>query len=183
MSLVLLNALQPLSLLVAVAVCDVVGPPARVKWPNDIVVEDGVGLRKLAGILIEGRPQDGWAVLGIGVNVAVEVGEMPSELQESAASLGLTHEAIEPILSGLLDALSHRLVASVEATLEEWRALDVLRGREVAWGEASDGGGSGPRNRRGRAAGIDREGRLLVDLQGGQRVALDAGEVHLKKTF
>ena len=41
------------------------------KWPNDIVLAAN-GLAKLAGILVEGRPQDGWAVLGIGLNVAVD---------------------------------------------------------------------------------------------------------------
>ena len=38
---------------------------ARIKWPNDVWI-DG---RKVAGILVEARPQAGWAVLGIGLNV------------------------------------------------------------------------------------------------------------------
>jgi BirA family biotin operon repressor/biotin-[acetyl-CoA-carboxylase] ligase len=179
MSLVLRDVPQPLSLLAAVAVCDVVGPPARVKWPNDIVLEDGAGLRKLAGILVEGRPQDGWAVLGVGMNVAVELGEMPAELRGSAASLGLAVEAIEPICEELLGALRYRLAAPVEATLGEWGSLDALREREVAWEEGGSDGRSGHEVRHGRAEGIDREGRLLVRLRYGQQMALDAGEVHL----
>lgn len=182
MSLVLRDAPQPLSLLAAVAVCDVVGPPARVKWPNDIVVEDGVGLRKLAGILIEGRPQDGWAVLGIGVNVAVDVGEMPLELRETAASLGLADEAVESVLEQLLGALGRRFAGPAADALDAWRALDVLLGREVSWGEGRGDLGDdeiGHGSLYGRAVGIDPDGRLLIDRQDGRRVALDAGEVHL----
>ncbi|MGH2834058.1 MAG: biotin--[acetyl-CoA-carboxylase] ligase, partial [Solirubrobacteraceae bacterium] len=76
-----------LPLLAAVAVCEVVGPQARVKWPNDVVLERGHDLAKLAGILTEGRPQEGWAVLGIGLNVAVQVDQLPVELRQSAASM------------------------------------------------------------------------------------------------
>ena len=48
---------------------DSIGRPAAVKWPNDVLL-DG---RKVAGILVEGRPQERWAVLGIGLNVAVDL--------------------------------------------------------------------------------------------------------------
>ena len=91
--------------LAAVAVCDVAGAEARVKWPNDVVVARGDSLAKLAGILIEGRPQEGWAVLGVGLNVAVRVEELPPELRDTAASLGRPSEAIEPLLARLLVAL------------------------------------------------------------------------------
>ena len=37
--------------------------------------------RKVAGILVEARPQEGWAVLGIGVNVALDVRALPPELR------------------------------------------------------------------------------------------------------
>lgn len=170
MSLVLRDPPAPLPLLAAVAVCDVAGPDALVKWPNDIVVRDGEKLRKLAGILTEGRPQEGWAVLGIGVNVAVRVEDLPPELQGTAATLGLRADAIEPTLAALLGALERRLAAPREATLEAWRELDALRGRDISWGE-----GSGLVT--GRAEGIDEAGRLVVEAPDGTRTAIDAGEV------
>jgi BirA family transcriptional regulator, biotin operon repressor / biotin---[acetyl-CoA-carboxylase] ligase len=157
-----------LPLIAALAVCDVAGDQVQIKWPNDIVIARGDGLAKLAGILAEGRPQEGWAVLGIGINVAVEVDELPAELHDTAATLGLTAADIEPVLGRLIDALALRLAEPSDATLQAWRARDALRGREVAWS-----GGSG------RAEGIDGAGRLVVALSDGGHAALDAGEVHL----
>ena len=73
-----------------VAVAEVVGSGARIKWPNDVLVE---GL-KVAGILAEGRPQEGWSVIGIGLNVAVRVDDFPPELRGRAGTLRLEPEAI-----------------------------------------------------------------------------------------
>lgn len=171
MSLVLRDAPSPLPLLAAVAVCDVAGPEARVKWPNDIVVRDGERLRKLAGILTEGRPQEGWAVLGIGLNVAMQVDDLPPELRKTAATLGLTPDAIEPTLARLLVALGHRLAAPAKATLDAWRERDALRGRAISWIE-------GEQQQHGEAGGIDETGRLIVTQADGSRRTLDAGEVH-----
>jgi BirA family biotin operon repressor/biotin-[acetyl-CoA-carboxylase] ligase len=158
-----------LPLIAALAVCDVAGDQVQIKWPNDIVIARGDGLAKLAGILAEGRPQEGWAVLGIGINVAINVEELPAELHGTAATLGLTAADIEPVLGRLIDALALRLAEPSDATLQAWRARDALRGREVAWS-----GGSG------RAEGVDGTGRLVVSLGDGGRAALDAGEVHLR---
>jgi BirA family biotin operon repressor/biotin-[acetyl-CoA-carboxylase] ligase len=188
MSLVLRGAPEPLSLLAGVAVCDAVGGGARVKWPNDVVVESRSeprpALRKLAGILVEGRPQEGWAVLGIGVNVAARVEDMPDELRDTAATLGLRSDAIESVRATLLAAVGRRLAAPVDQTLEEWRALDALHGRKVSWRSGRD---SGPDDGRacgagqcGRAEGIDETGRLIVVQLDGRRVTLDGGEVHLR---
>ncbi len=112
-----------LPLLAGVAVCDVAGPQARVKWPNDVVVQDGPNLRKLAGILTEARPQAGWAVLGIGLNVAVHLQDLPPNLQGTAATLGLPPDAIEPTLADLLAALERRLAAPIDTTLTRLREL------------------------------------------------------------
>ncbi len=168
MSLLLREPPPLLPLIGAVAVCDVAGDDARVKWPNDIVVARGGRLAKLAGILIEGRPQEGWAVLGIGVNVAVRVEELPVELRDTAASLGLPSEKIEPLLARLLVALQRRLGESPAEVLDAWRTRDALRGREISWTAG-----------RGRADGVDGNGRLIVELTGGGHTTLDAGEVHL----
>jgi BirA family biotin operon repressor/biotin-[acetyl-CoA-carboxylase] ligase len=168
MSLVLRSPPPLLPLIAAVAVCDVAGEDARIKWPNDIVVAQPQGLAKLAGILAEGRPQEGWAVLGVGLNVAVEARDLPSELRGRTASMGLSAAEIEPTLKRLLAALAQRLGDSAQATLDTWRARDALRGRTVAWAAG-----------RGRAEGIDGAGRLMVALAGGGHATLDAGEVHL----
>lgn len=158
--------LLPLAGAVAVAeVAESAGLEATVKWPNDVLVRD---LRKLAGVLAEGRPQEGWGVLGIGLNVAVRPSDLPEDVRERAGSLGLEPDALEPTLERLLEALTAWLEADDEAVLAAARSRDALLGREVSW---SDGTGVG--------RGLDASGALVVELPSGERVALDAGEVHL----
>lgn len=153
-----------LSLAAGVAVAELAGDQALLKWPNDVLI-DG---RKLAGILAEGRPQEHWAVLGIGINVALDPEQLPAEISDRAATLGLTAAEIEPTLARLRDGLERWLPASDAAVLAAVRTRDALRGQPVRWE-----GGSGT------GAGIDDQGRLLVTLADGTRIALDAGEVHL----
>ena len=153
-----------LSLAAGVAVAAVCGTGARLKWPNDVLI-DG---RKVAGILVEGRPQEHWAVLGIGLNVALDIDQLPDELRERAGSLGLGPDAIEPTLAALRQGLEHWLAAGTADVLEAVRGRDALRGLPVRWDDGS-----------GIAAGVDHAGRLMVALGDGSSVALDAGEVHL----
>ena len=163
MSLVLRQPRRLLPLAAGVAVAELVGPNAMVKWPNDVLAAD----RKVAGILVEGRPQEGWAVLGIGVNVALAMEDFPPELRSTAGTLGLPPQALEPTLEALLARLAYWLPAEEETVLAAVRGRDALAERQVSWA-----GGSG------RAAGIDGDGRLVVATETGH-VALDAGEVHL----
>jgi len=153
-----------LSLAAGVAVAELAGEQARVKWPNDVLIDQ----RKLAGILVEGRPQERWAVLGIGVNVALRPEQLPEELREGAATLGLETADIEPALARLRELLERWLEADDRDVLAAVRGRDALLGKPVRW----DGG-------TGTGAGIDRDGRLLVALADGSSAALDAGEVHL----
>ncbi|HSO97935.1 MAG TPA: biotin--[acetyl-CoA-carboxylase] ligase [Solirubrobacteraceae bacterium] len=162
-SLVLREVPRLLPLAAGVAVAELAGAAAQVKWPNDVLVEG----RKLAGILVEGRPQEGWAVLGIGVNVALDPATLPSELRGQVATLGRPPAAVEQVLTALLGGLERWTTASETAVLEAVRTRDALRGHPVRWT-----GGAG------EAAGIDGDGRLLVRIEAGV-VALEAGEVHL----
>ncbi len=160
-----------LPLAAGIAVADTVGnitgdaDRARVKWPNDVWL-DG---RKVAGILVEGRPQEGWAVIGIGLNVALDESDFPPELRTTAMTLGLGPDAIEPTLGRLLAALERWVTAPSDEVLAAVRARDALLGEPVRWA-----GGFG------RGGGIDGDGRLIVLTDGG-RVELDAGEVHLQR--
>jgi BirA family biotin operon repressor/biotin-[acetyl-CoA-carboxylase] ligase len=171
MSLVLRDPPPLMALRAGAAVADVAqavdatGRAAQLKWPNDVLVDS----RKVAGILVEGRPQEGWAVLGIGFNVALDLNALPGELRASAATLGLAPGDVEGVLGHLLVALRRWLGVTPEAAADALRARDALLGRPVEWA-----GGSGT------GAGIDDRGRLLVDT-GSQTVALDAGEVHLRR--
>jgi BirA family biotin operon repressor/biotin-[acetyl-CoA-carboxylase] ligase len=162
-SIVIRDPPRLLPLAAGVAVAEVIGPAAQIKWPNDVLV-DG---RKVAGILVESRPQERWAVVGIGINVAVAPDSLPPEVRDHAGTLGLDPNAIEPTLAALLPELERRLEAGAEPLLEAVRARDALLGRPVRWG-----GGSGV------GAGIDGDGRLVVRTDDGE-VRLDAGEVHL----
>lgn len=138
---------------------------AQIKWPNDVLLAGG----KVAGILVEGRPQEGWAVVGIGLNVAMTPDDFPPELAGRAATLGLDTDRIEPTLHDLLTRLEHWLAADAETLLAEVRARDALIGRPIRWA-----GGEG------RGDGIDGDGRLVVITPDRGRVTLDAGEVHLQ---
>ena len=153
-----------ISLAAGVAVADLAGERALLKWPNDVLIDR----RKLSGILVEGRPQEQWAVLGIGINVALRLEQLPEELRDRAATLGLAPADVEPTLARLQDGLERWLTASDREVLDAVRARDALRGQPVRW---ETGSGTG--------AGIDHAGRLLVALADGSNVALDAGEVHL----
>jgi BirA family biotin operon repressor/biotin-[acetyl-CoA-carboxylase] ligase len=164
MSLVLRDPPTLLPLAAAVAVADVCGPEARIKWPNDVQL----GGRKAAGILVEGRPFEGWAILGIGLNVAVRPEDLPPGLRDTATGLGREPADVEPALAEVLASLDRRLAEDAETILDAWRARDALLGREITWS-----GGSGV------AAGVDASGQLVVELPGGGKTSLGAGEVHL----
>ena len=181
-----------LPLAAPLAVCDAAeelrpGIECGVKWPNDVQISG----RKLAGILVEARPQDGWAVVGIGLNLTVPADEFPPDLRIRAVSLfdpslggqGESRRGLPAVAQPGLPLtpqtaakvlnrhLAHWVEAEPDAVLDAWRQRDALRGREVAW----DGGS-------GVADGVDDRGYLLVVTAGGDRVAVGAGEVHLTRS-
>jgi BirA family biotin operon repressor/biotin-[acetyl-CoA-carboxylase] ligase len=163
LSLLIREPNRLLSLAAGVAVAELCGQQAELKWPNDVLL----GSRKVAGILVEGRPREHWAILGIGLNVAVEPNDLPPEIRTTAASLNLSPGHIEAVLQDLLKRLTQWTLAPDDQVLEAVRQRDALRGRPVSW----TGG-------RGTAAGIDPQGRLIVETDGGRALLL-SGEVHL----
>lgn len=165
LSLILRSFDGLLPLRAGLAVAELAGPAARVKWPNDVLI-DG---RKIAGILAEARPQEGWTVLGIGLNAALDVDALPPELRDTAATLGRAPGELDTVLGELLGGLASWLAAPVDEVVAALRMRDALLDRRVAW-NGGDGVG----------AGIDGAGRLLVRRADGSETALEAGEVHLR---
>jgi BirA family transcriptional regulator, biotin operon repressor / biotin---[acetyl-CoA-carboxylase] ligase len=169
------HLLLPLSVPIAVcAAAEELEPAVRcqIKWPNDVWIEG----RKVAGVLIEARPQDGWAVIGVGLNLAIERDEFPPELRETAVSLfasaapAVRHAELRSTATRVLSKqLSRWTEAGEDEVLSAWRERDALKGREIGWDDDS-----------GVADGIDERGNLLVRVAGGEIAALGAGEVHLR---
>jgi BirA family transcriptional regulator, biotin operon repressor / biotin---[acetyl-CoA-carboxylase] ligase len=176
---------------------DVAGLPARsirLKWPNDLVVEDGGPAdprsgtaRKLAGLLGETDglgTSDSRATIGIGVNVAWPVSAFPADLSQGMTSL---HElaAGRPIeRTALLDAFLARLEPAVIALragdfdAEGWMDRQLTTGRTVRL-EHPDGTMESP-----TALGVDPvSGALLVvdgHVPGGRRSILSGEITHVR---
>jgi BirA family transcriptional regulator, biotin operon repressor / biotin---[acetyl-CoA-carboxylase] ligase len=150
------------------------------KWPNDVLGPAGGAheSRKLAGVLCELTPEG--VVVGIGLNVDQDEGELP---MGTATSLRLVSGGHPPGLSreGLLREVLTRLAtlqtavlcassSDVESVMDAYRRSCTTIGREVA----VDLGPAGVRH--GRAVAVDPDGCLVLDLDG-RREALSAGDV------
>lgn len=159
------HALLPLA--APVAICEAVesltAHECGIKWPNDIWVAE----RKLAGVLIEARPPE-WAVIGIGVNVAIEPDEFPDDLRWPATSIG-AGIGIGAVRDAVCEQLDRWTDADRTRLLAAFRERDALRGRAVVCEQGA-----------GTAAGIDDDGELTVELEDGERVTLGSGEVSLR---
>jgi BirA family biotin operon repressor/biotin-[acetyl-CoA-carboxylase] ligase len=168
--LALEHGLLPLATpIAACAAIESVAPVhTRVKWPNDVWIDES----KVAGVLIEARFPD-WAVIGIGVNVSIEPEQFPRDLRWPATSIG-HGVAVDDLREALCRALDAWTTAPEAEILAEFRRRDALLGRRLAWegGDPPAGSGTG--------AGVDERGHLVVEVDDGDRVALGSGEVSLR---
>ena len=159
---------------IAEAVRGLTGLPAKIKWPNDVVV----GPRKLAGILAEAAMQGGTLqhiVLGFGVNLRSAA--YPSEL--TARTTSIEAETNRPaerglmlaeIVAALADRCADLQAGRFDAILSAWRQLAArVPGARVEW-DSPHGVVCG------RAEDIDRHGALLVRV-GEKLERVVAGEV------
>lgn len=149
------------------------GPTARLKWPNDVLVDRA----KLAGILLEAETLPNGrrcVVIGIGVNVAAA----PEGLPYPATCLrqcghGASAEAV-------FEAISGSLADAVELW-DRGRGFAAIRAR---WLGRAAGLGEPVSVRIGRQTvqgifeTIDEAGRLVVRSDDGMRRTVTAGEVH-----
>jgi BirA family transcriptional regulator, biotin operon repressor / biotin---[acetyl-CoA-carboxylase] ligase len=162
-----------LSLVAAVATAEAVeaatGLSAQIKWPNDVMLDR----RKVAGILSEMRGTE--VVVGVGVNVNQTRAQLPTDTHTPAASLrtvtGREHDrdaVRETLLARLDEAYGRWREGGLDAIYDGLGARDFLRGRTLR----HDGAVA-------TAVMVDRDGRLVLDLPGGERRAVESGEVEL----
>ncbi len=162
------------------AVRELSGLACAVKWPNDV----HVGGRKLCGVLAEARFDAdsstdtrgaSVAVLGIGLNVNLDLAQHPELVGNATSLLAETGHAIGLRLAG--DTLFRSLdacYASAEpaAVVARWReSLDTLGKRVTV--RARDA------TLAGLAEDVDATGRLLLRTDDGTLHALSEGDVTL----
>ncbi len=150
------------------AIEDLTDLPARVKWPNDVVI----GGRKVAGILIETLFESGVlkaAVLGMGINIGWTRDDVPPEIAERATSLAIETGRPPPreeLLASVLSAVERRY-AEVEAAPDLLLAFATQRsdviGRDVTI-RFLDGA-----TLQGRATRLLQRGELEVETEQGRR--------------
>ena len=164
--------LSELGFIVALAVADAVdamlpGGRARLKWPNDVLV-DGA---KIAGILVE-IIEDNAAVIGVGLNIAQAPQATPYPVA-CLRNVGAPTASCDAVLTQLLAALERRLAQWMEHGFARSRAAWLARGPAV---------GDlvrvriGTRIDTGRFAGLDADGALLLAEDGAMRRVV-AGDV------
>lgn len=171
-----------LTLVSAVAVAKTlrsIGIPAGIKWPNDILIHG----RKLAGILTEMNAEldrVNYLIVGIGINVSLGTGIIPSELSDIATSLEEHSEGScsrIQILASLLNNLDSLYRDFSEGgftqILTQWKEMSVTLNRRVrihAIGNVDEG----------IAFDIDEEGALLLMREDGTLKRVLSGEVSLR---
>ncbi|MBI4240782.1 MAG: biotin--[acetyl-CoA-carboxylase] ligase, partial [Candidatus Rokubacteria bacterium] len=157
------------------------GLPAAIKWPNDVLVEG----KKVAGSLVECAARGDrveYVILGVGVNVNVGHAALRTALGEAAHAATSLREAAGRAIDrnsftvaflALLDRWFRIYTQrGPDAVLAPWRDRDIVTGRRVQIredGEAYEG----------RALGVNREGRLVVEEWRGVPRQVIAGEVRL----
>lgn len=96
------------------------GVDARLKWPNDVMV----GEKKIAGILCEGvhRRDSFWAIVGIGINTAPDLGRLPPDVRTEATSI--KNETSQDVDN---DRFVERLLAEYDAFYAAYRSGETTR--------------------------------------------------------
>ena len=168
----------PITVAAAVAVTRAVtklsGKEAKIKWVNDIYLDN----KKICGILAEAvsDAKSGMltaVVVGIGVNVFTE--NYPEDIKDKAGSLlpgALTRNELAAEITKELLGFSKNLNAP--ELMEEYRRKSMVIGEEIYWMEKEI-------RKEGRAIGINESGNLIVETKEG-KVILSAGEISVRKS-
>lgn len=178
----------PLALVVGLGVArglESLGVPARVKWPNDVVLAQDDGYAKLAGVLLEMSAEADridWVVAGFGINCTPPSPDAVTESDLLGAAFvsdvipGVRAATVAAaVLGAVADAYKQWCSGGFQSLLSAYFERDVLGGTEVTVRDAMGGVRAS-----GLCEGVDAEGRLLVRGEAGL-ITVSAGEVTLRR--
>lgn len=162
----------------AEAIRNVTGVKITTKWPNDLMINN----KKVGGILTELKTQQQKitsAIVGIGINVNIDVREFPEEMKQTATSLkneaGVSYSR-EPIVAEILNEMDrwYKTLTTLEkeAILQAWKNLTSTLGRKVMIITPQE-------TLTGTAEAIDNEGMLIVRLPSGKSKRINSGDLKI----
>jgi len=154
------------------------GLNARIKWSNDLLINE----KKVGGILteVEVNGEVEGCVVGIGINLNVNRDEFPIEIRDFATSISeelggaiSQDEFTCRLLNEFEDAYNSFKAEAYEEIMSEWRNRCSTIGKLVRIRTIGN-------TFEGEAVGVDREGSLILELPNGSLVKVISGEcVHL----
>jgi BirA family biotin operon repressor/biotin-[acetyl-CoA-carboxylase] ligase len=146
-----------------------------IKWPNDILIGD----KKVCGILTEVNAsieKINYIVVGIGIDMNVDVPLFPPDLQKGATSLKNELDTeingailVQKFLLEFENIYNEFKEGKFPEILKEWRSLSKTIGKNV---EVRTRG----KTVRGEAVGINKEGILILELEDGSLEKIISGE-------
>jgi BirA family biotin operon repressor/biotin-[acetyl-CoA-carboxylase] ligase len=184
-SLILRPAISPteapgITLMTAVAAAEAVialtGIPARIKWPNDIMVKN----RKLAGILTEiSTEMDSvdFIIVGFGMNVNTPADDFPSDIKKIATSVyaetGKRFPRVKMLQTYLKNFEVHYETFKKEGfsgIREKWKALTEIIGKKVTVRKVAG-------EITGKVMDVDHEGVLILQDENGEIHRIFSGDL------
>lgn len=172
-----------ITLIGAAAVCKALqemGVEPQIKWPNDLLLSK----KKLCGILTEMSAElnhVNYIVMGIGINVNIELEEYPEELREVATSLKIaTGEEFnrQELMARILNNLEKLYTEFVEKD-DMSESIRVCKENSLLIGEKVfliERGGK----REVKVIDIDEAGELIVINENGEMETIISGEVSVR---
>lgn len=168
------------ALAIAKAISEITGEEAKIKWPNDIVVNG----KKVCGILTEMSAQFDYInhiVVGIGINVNTE--QFPEEIEHMATSLKLEYQKnfqraniIESVLEHFEEEYEKYLeTQDLSALVNDYNRLLVNKGNVVKVLDPKE-------PFEGKAMGITPTGELIVDTWESRKL-VSSGEVSVRGIY
>ena len=189
-SIILKPGIQPshaprITLLAGVCVARTIrslGIPAKIKWPNDILING----KKVCGILTEIRAEADlidYLIVGIGIDANVDTESFPDDIRDSSTSLKKEKGAkinragfVRKLLEEFDELYLKFQDEGFKSILEEWRNMSATIGEWVKITTQTH-------SIYGEAIGVDNEGALILETSEGHLEKIVSGSCeHLRRS-
>src|SRR3712207_4852633 len=160
-----------------------IGIPSFIKWPNDIVINN----RKVCGILTEMNGElnrINYIILGIGINVNIDMDDLPEELKDTASSLKIEsgktidRRKLAALILNNFELLYNELLneCHINSSIDICRKNSILLNKQIRIINKNS-------TKIAKALDLDNEGRLIVQLEDGTVDTIISGEVSIRGLY